>query len=50
MKLSLKVKALNKYRSSTTTRSVAKKRFAKDSTSRNPSDANTTLNLRKRVK
>ena len=42
IKLALKVEALNKYRSSTTTRSVAKEGFVEDSTSRNPNDAKTT--------
>ena len=42
IKLALKAKALNKYRSSTTTRSVAKEGFVEDSTSRNPNDAKTT--------
>ena len=42
IKLALKVEALNKYRSSTTTRSVAKVGFAEDSTSRNLNDAKTT--------
>ena len=42
MKLALKVEALNKYRSSTTTRSIDKEWFAENSTSRNPSDAKTT--------
>ena len=39
---SLKVEALNKYRSSTTVKSVAKEGFVEDSTSKNPSDAKTT--------
>ena len=42
IKLVLKVEALNKYRSSTTTRSVAKEGFVEDLTSRNPNDAKTT--------
>ena len=46
IKLALKVEALNKYRSSTTTRSVAKEGFVGDSTYRNPNDAKTTPNLK----
>ena len=42
IKLSLKVEALNKSRSSTTIRSVDKDGFAMDLTSKNPSDAKTT--------
>ena len=42
IKLALKVEALNKFRSSTTSRSVAKEGFAKDLISRNPNDAKTT--------
>ena len=42
IKLVLKVEALNKYRSSTTTRSVAKEGFVEDLTSRNSNDAKTT--------
>ena len=42
IKLGLKVEALNKYRSSTTVRSVAKEWFVVHSTSKNPSDAKTT--------
>ena len=45
IKLALKIEVLNKYRSSTTTRSVAKEGFAEDSTSRNPNDAKTTPKL-----
>ena len=41
-KLVLTVEALEKYRSSTTTKSVAKEGFAKDLTSMNPSDTKTT--------
>ena len=43
MKLDLKVKALNKYGSSITTRSTAKEGFIKSSTSRSPSGTKTTL-------
>ena len=43
MKLALKVEALNKHRSSTISRSMAKEEFAKDPTSRIPSDSKTTL-------
>ena len=46
IKVALKVEALNKYRSSTTTRSMAKEGFAEDSTSRNPSDDKTTSTLK----
>ena len=42
IKLALKVEALNKYKSSTITWSVAKEGFVEDSTSRNPNDAKTT--------
>ena len=42
IKLAFKVETLNKYRSSTTTRSVAKEGFVEDSTSRNLNDAKTT--------
>ena len=42
IKLALKVEALDKYRSSTTVRSVAKERFPEDSTSKNPNDTKTT--------
>ena len=42
IQLTLKFEALNKYESSITTMSVAKRRFAKDSTSKNPSDAKTS--------
>ena len=42
IKLALKIEVLNKYRSSTTTMSVAKEGFAEDSTSRNPNNAKTT--------
>ena len=42
IKLTLKIEALNKYRSSTTARSVAKEGFVLHSTSKNPSDAKTT--------
>ena len=44
IKPALKVEALNKYRSSTTVRSVAKEGFAVHSTSKNPSDAKTIPN------
>ena len=43
MKVSLKVKALNKYRSSITTRSTTKEEFIKSSTSWSPSGFKTTL-------
>ena len=42
IKLALKVEALNKYRSFTTIRSVAKEGFAKDLISMNPSDYKVT--------
>ena len=42
IKLAFKVKALNKYRSSTITRSVAKEGFSEDSISRNSNDSKTT--------
>ena len=42
IKLALKVEALNKYRNSTTVRSVAKEGFVEDLTSKNPSDVKTT--------
>ena len=43
MKLSLKVKALNKYGSFITTKSTAKEGFIKSSTARSPSGTKTTL-------
>ena len=43
IKLALKVEALDKYESSITTRSVAKERFAKGSTSWNPNGSKPTL-------
>ena len=46
IKLTLKVEALNKYRSSTIVRSVAKEGFVVDSTSKNPSDAKLPPNLK----
>ena len=42
IKLALKVEALNKYRSSTIVKSVAKEGFAMESTSKNPTGAKTT--------
>ena len=50
IKLALKVKTLNNYRSSTTTMSVAKEGFAEDLTSRNLSDAKTTPELQGKSK
>ena len=43
IKLALKVEAINKHRSSTISRSMAKEEFSKDPTSRIPSDTKTTL-------
>ena len=42
LKLALKVEVPNRYRSFTTTRSVAKEEFAKDSTAMSPSDTRTS--------
>ena len=50
IKLALKVETLNKYRSSTTTKSVAKEGIVEDSTSRNPNDAKTTHKPQVKVK
>ena len=43
IKLALKVEALNKYESSITTKSVAKERFVKGSTSWNPNGSKPIL-------